>query len=132
MCKVHSNPLFHSIHHRFTSKHTLILRSKNTVVMIQFQTTVIYSSMGRGNKNKLYIISAVLQTNEMFCWPKPSVFTQSDEETFMFLCRCVFQYYMCALSAAGQCTQRGMAVHAAVCFRGHGGVTAWVRGLCGH
>lgn len=45
---------------------------------------------------------------------------------------CVYVYCMCPLSTASQCTQRGMAVQAAVCFRGHGGVTAWVRGFCGH
>ena len=45
---------------------------------------------------------------------------------------CVYVYCMCALSAAGQCAQRGVAVQAAVSFRGHGGVTARVSGLCGH
>lgn len=39
---------------------------------------------------------------------------------------------MCALSAAGQSTQRGVAVQAAVRFRCHGGVTTWVGGLSGH
>lgn len=54
----------------------------------------------------------------------------TDEERFVCVGVCV--NCMCALSAAGQCTQRGVAVQAAICFRGQGGVTAWVCGLCGH
>lgn len=102
--------------------------------MIHFQTTIIYSSRGgRGNKNKLYIKSAALQTNmRSSVGLKPlSHHTHTDEERFAF-CVPACVYCMCALSAAGQRTQRGVAVQAAVCFRGHGGVTARVSGLCGH
>lgn len=108
--------------------------------MIQFQTTIIYSSVGEEGeiKTKLYIKSAALQTNmrsSIGLTPLPSHNTDGGKGFLcvsVCVCLCVYVYCMCALSAAGQCAQRGVAVQAAVSFRGHGGVTARVSGLCGH
>lgn len=67
--------------------------------MIQFQTTIIYSSIGGGgNKNKLYIESAALQTNMMSSIGlHPSPIRHTDEERFVLLCTrvCVFVSIVC-------------------------------------
>lgn len=73
-------PFFRYINHSFTSKHTLdLFRSKNTVIMIQFQTTIIYRSIG-GHKNKLYIKSAALETNMSSICLKPSLNSRAEEK----------------------------------------------------
>lgn len=86
---------------------------------------------GRGNKNKLYIKSAALQTN-MRSSSGLTLINPHYTRRRGKVCFCVVGVCACVLSAAGQSTQRGVAVQAAVRFRRHGGVTAGVSGLSGH